>query len=240
MAGFLKWVAHDYEGVLESFTLKLAQYRSSALQNAVHARTPEIVANLQAGFDVYLGFAEACGAISPARKETLSNRCREALGDAAAAQAKHHAATEPTMQFIGMLRTLLTSGRAHLADRSGGLPEWASGSCGWRRDGDRWTPQGDRVGWVDGEEIYLDSKAAYRLVQAVGRDSGEILAVSEQTLKKRLREKGLLASVDQGKGTLTIRKRIEGSGKDVLHMHRSLVLPDEPDDRDTDAEAGEC
>ena len=92
---------------------------------------------------------------------------------------------------------------------------------------------------MNSDDVYLDSKAAYRLVQAAGRDSGEVLAVTEQTLKKRLREKNLLASIDQNRETLTVRKRIEGSSKDVLHIHRSVLLPDEPDDQDADTEAGE-
>jgi hypothetical protein len=239
MAGFLKWLAHNYEDLRTSFGQRVSEYRATALQNAAHARTPEIVSNLRAGFELFLAFAEDCGAIIHAEREALSSRCWVALLDSAAAQAKHHAATEPTRQFIATLRTLLTSGRGHLATPSGGQPDRAPGSCGWRCDADHWTPRGDRIGWVDCEDVYLDGKAAYRLVQAAGRDSGEVLAVTEQTLKKRLREKNLLASIDHNRETLTVRKRIEGSSKDVLHIHRSVLLPDEPDDPGTVGEAGE-
>ena len=239
IAGFLQWLAHSYEDLRASFSEKVATYRATALRNAAHARTPEIVSNLQAGFELFLAFAEDCSAITQAEGEALSCRCWVALRDSAAAQAKHHAATEPTSQFIAMLRTLMTSGRGHLATLAGGRPEWAPGSCGWRCEGECWSPKGDRIGWLDSEDVYLDSKAAYRLVQAAGRDSGEVLAVTEQTLKKRLREKNLLASIDQNRETLTVRRRIEGSSKDVLHIHRSVLLPDEPDDQDADTEAGE-
>jgi hypothetical protein len=239
MTGFLRWLAPNYENLSPSFRQSVSEYRAAARQNAGHARTPEIVSNLKAGFERFLAFAKDCGAISGAERDALSSKCWAALVDSAAAQAKHHAATEPTRQFIATLRTLLTSGRAHLAALGGGQPEWAPGSCGWRRDGDRCAAHGDRIGWVDCENVYLDGKAAYRLVQAAGRDSGDVLAVSEQTLRKRLREKSLLASVDQNRGTLTIRKRIEGSSKDVLHFHRSVLLPDEPDDPSARGEAGE-
>jgi hypothetical protein len=198
-----------------------------------------MVSNLQAGFELLLTFASDCGAVSAAERSKLSRRCWDALMESAAAQAKHHAATEPAAQFMAVLRTLLSSGRAHLAALCGGQPERAAGSCGWRRNAERWSPHGDRVGWADGEDVYLDPKAAYRLVQGAGRDSGEVLAVTEQTLKKRLNEKKLLASVDRGRQTLTIRKQIEGSSKDVLHMHRHVLLPDQPDDLDTSTEAGE-
>jgi hypothetical protein len=84
------------------------------------------------------------------------------------------------------------------------------------------------------DAIYLESTAAYRVVQTAGRDVGEQLAVSEQTLKKRLREKGLLVSIDEKRQTLTVRRTIAGTSKDVLHFLRSTILPEAPDDEDGD------
>jgi hypothetical protein len=66
----------------------------------------------------------------------------------------------------------------------------------------------------------------------MARDTGEPLAVSEQTLKKRLREKGLLASVDRTRGTLTIRRMIGGTTTDVLHLFRTTLLPEGPEEED--------
>jgi hypothetical protein len=235
MGAFLRWIAQDYERIRTPFAEKVAEYRTTVFGPVAHARTPEIVANLQAGFGLFLAFAEECRAITKEQRRHLSDVCCQALRDAAGDQSKHHAAAEPGAQFIATLRTLLTSGRAHLTALGGVMPELAPGSCGWRRDGGDWSAHGDRVGWIDDQSIYLDSKAAFRLVQAAGRDSGEVLAVGETTLKKRLREKNLLASIDEKRETLTIRKRIEGSSKDVLHLDRALLLPDEPDDD----EAGE-
>ena len=87
---------------------------------------------------------------------------------------------------------------------------------------------------MEGDAIYLESTAAYRVVQTAGRDVGEQLAVTEQTLKKRLHEKGLLASIDEKRQTLTIRRFIAGSSKQVLHFLRSTILPEAPDDEDGD------
>jgi hypothetical protein len=87
-------------------------------------------------------------------------------------------------------------------------------------------PRGDCVGWLDGDDIYLDPKTAYRLVQAAGRDSGEVLPISELILKKRLRERNLLASFEEARETLTVRRRIQGSSKEVLHLKRITLLPD--------------
>ena len=91
---------------------------------------------------------------------------------------------------------------------------------------------------VEDDDIYLEPTAAYRVAQVVGRDVGEVLTVSEQTLKKRLHEKGLLASVDQKRETLTVRRSIGGTSKEVLHLFRDTLLPEGRDQPDGDNEGG--
>jgi hypothetical protein len=88
---------------------------------------------------------------------------------------------------------------------------------------------------VEDDQVYIDPTAAYRVAQLVGRDVGELLAVSEQTLNKRLREKGLLASTEARRETLTVRRSIGGSSRSVLHFRRTTLLP-EASDGDEDAE----
>ncbi|MGQ9576987.1 MAG: hypothetical protein ACUVUC_16920, partial [Thermoguttaceae bacterium] len=57
--------------------------------------------------------------------------------------------------------------------------------------------QGMRIGWIDDEDLYLEPDAAYAVVQRLGRDVGDALAVSPQTLRKRLKERRLLAQLPQ-------------------------------------------
>jgi hypothetical protein len=233
MGGFIGWLAGQYDEARSNLDRQIAQHRISALRKIAHARTPDIVANLQAAFDLYLEFGLASNAITAAEKDNLSRRSWEALRCAAAAQAKHQAATEPTTRFLDLIRSALTSGRAHLRSREGGQPEFEPGSCGWRRDAlSTWAPFGECVGWVDADNVYLEPTAAYRLAQTAARDMGEALVLSEQTLKKRLHEKGLLASVDGTRQTLTVRKSIGGCSRSVLHFLRITILPE---DQDNDA-----
>lgn len=228
MGGFVRWVAGRYEEARAAFDRKVAEYRNSALRNVGHARTPEIVANLQAGLELYLEFGVASGVLDGAERDCLAHRCWEALRDAATAQAKHQAATEPAARFLALLRSVLTSGRAHLEARTGGKPDRSPGSCGWRCDNSaNWVPLGDCIGWVEHDDLYLEPTVAYRVAQMVGRDAGEVLTVSEQTLKKRLHEKGLLASIDQKRETLTVRRSIGGTSKEVLHLFRDTLLPED-------------
>ena len=149
--------------------------------------------------------------------------------EAARAQAKYQAAGEPTGRFLDLIRACLVSGRAHLAGREGTEPIRSPESWGWRRERGAWEPLGECIGWIDDEDLYLEPGAAYLCVQTAGRDMGEALAVSEQTLKKRLREKGLLASTDEKRETLTVRRTLAGSKRDVLHFSRRTVLSEEPE-----------
>ncbi len=240
MGGYVRWLAGRYEAARAAFDGLAAKYRAAASRNTAHARTPEIVANLQAGFESYLDFSEACGAIRGGERARLASRCWEALREAAAAQATHQAATELTAQFLALLRACMTSGHAHLESRQGTKPDRSPESCGWHRDDyGKWSSLGACIGWAEGDHIYLEPTSTYRVVQEAARGRGEVLAVSEQTLRKRLHEKGLLASVDTKRETLTVRRSIASSSKEVLHLFRGTLLPVEPDRPDSDSqEAG--
>ncbi len=236
MGGFVRWLAGQYEIRRAWLSQKTSEHRARAIGTLAHARTPEIVANLQAGFELFLEFAVDSGAIDSGERDRLALRCWDALKDAAAAQSKHHLATEPAARFLMILGSLLVCGRVHLAARDGGRPDRAPASCGWRQDNSgSWTPQGERVGWVSEEDVYLEPTAAFRAVQLLGRDIGDTLAVTEHTLNKRLHEKGLLASIDKRRQTLTVRRKIGGSTIPVLHLLRSTILA-EASDADEDAE----
>jgi hypothetical protein len=235
MGAFVKWLAGRYEEARAWLDQKIAEHRARALCNTAHARTPDIVANLQAGFDLFLEFGEACGAIDRTERDRLARCCWEALRDAAMEQSKHQASTEPATRFLDLLRSLLSSGRAHLEAREGGEPS-RSETCGWKGDNSaRRMPRGECVGWVTDDDVYLEPTTAFRAVQLAGRDSGEVLAIGENTLRKRLHEKGFLASVDEARQTLTVRRSFSGSSKNVLHFLRSTVLP-ELSDGDEDAQ----
>jgi len=235
MGAYVQWLARHYDEARERFEKLIVDHRRRALGNLAHARTPDIVANLQAGFELYMEFCVESGAVDRVERDHLLNRCWAALSLAAATQAKHQMATEPATRFVGLIRSLLTSGRVHLEARGGGEPNQSPESCGWRRDGSSgWVPLGECIGWVVEDDVYLEPTAAFRAVQVIGRDIGEVLAVAEQTLRKRLHEKGFLASVDEARQTLTVRRSIGGTSKSVLHFLRSTFLP-EVSDADEDA-----
>src|ERR1700680_379194 len=90
---------------------------AKALFGEPHARTPEITANLQAAFEMFLEYAISARAITTPERDRLADRCWDALCEAAAAQAAHQGETEPTARFLSIVRSVFSSGRAHLASR---------------------------------------------------------------------------------------------------------------------------
>ena len=155
------------------------------------------------------------------------------LGEAAAVQSQHQAASEPTQRFKELLSAAVASGRAHLANPNGNNPA-SPGAWGWRLSGDEWRPQGERIGWVGEDGLYLEPEASFAAAQKQGRDSGDALVVSGRTLHKRLHECGLLISTDDKRQVLTVRRTLGGSRRAVLHVRSGFLSPptEKPDQPD--------
>ncbi|MDQ3495941.1 MAG: hypothetical protein M3514_00215, partial [Actinomycetota bacterium] len=238
MADFISWFATCYEEIHKRLPEEARKLREQLSRSGQHKRTLGIAADLGLGLRYFLTYAEEVGAVSAQEAHELWARGWKAIREAAASQEAHQAVSEPAKRFIELLRSAISSGRAHIGSTDGERPEENAGALGWRKtdsEYDDWRPQGDRIGWVDGEDLYLESAASYRVVQSQAQ-GGEALAVGERTLRKRLKEKEFLLSTDKKRQTLTVRRTIEGvKDRSVLHLRLSSLFsdkekPDEPDD----------
>lgn len=237
LAGFVSWLAPRYEQIKSKLRAEINDLRQHTVQ-AQHKRTPDIVANLALGFWYFLEFSLASGAITKEEHEEFYEKCWNALSEAANAQAKHQEASEPARRFIELMSAALTSGRAHLADPSGTQP-YDPEAWGWRSEIGQldYHSKGERIGWVTGADVYLDPDTSFAVVQRFAKDQGDAFPITAQTLYKRLKERGILASTDTAKETLKIRRVIEGKSTLVLHLHKNIFLnglstykkPDIPD-----------
>src|SRR5262249_13189845 len=151
------------------------------------------------------------GALTREGAEAAWARVWAALLAVAADQAIHHADEAPAVRFLTLLRSAVASGAAHVAWLDGTAPAPPEAWGGRSRTvglGDlehkEWQPQGSCVGWVDGDDLYLDPAAAYAAAQRLGGAGGGGLTVQPRTLHKRLRQGGYLLSVDDVRGRLTI------------------------------------
>ena len=84
----------------------------------------------------------------------------------------------------------------HLASSDGDLPKnpqawgWRETSVGTGNPAHvAWRAQGQRIGWVEEEDLFLEPDAAFAAVQELGNQIGEPLPVLSKTLNKRLAEK---------------------------------------------------
>ncbi|MFN8474902.1 MAG: hypothetical protein U0822_22130 [Anaerolineae bacterium] len=228
LAGFVRWLAARYETLRRTLRASIDELRQQAAASGSHRRTPEIIANLALGLRLFLNYAAEIGAITASEADAFYERGWGALGKAAKAQSLHQVEQEPTRRFLELLAAAISRGTAHVASRDGSAPP-DSAAWGWR-DGD---PRGPRIGWVDGEQLFLECDSAYAAAQDVGREVGDALTITPQTLRRRLNEKQLLVSTDVPRQTLTIRRSFEGRERHVLHLRVTSLFPaTEPDKPD--------
>jgi hypothetical protein len=225
MAGYVRWLATRYEEVQMRLPARVGELRQEAATfGGPHRRTPTIIADLAFGMELFLAYARDAGALDEREAGELWERTWTALGEAAGAQLEYLEATNPVSRFLELLGSALASGRAHAASCSGDAPD-DPGLWGWRRDaaGGHWHPQGERVGWVNGEDLYLDPEAAFRSAEQMASVEG--LTVTPRTLWKRMREQKLLASTDTSRGRNLARVTLQGARRNAIHVKTASLHP---------------
>jgi hypothetical protein len=243
---FIQHLAQKLDVLSVSLPQNLSEFRQLAYQEGTHARTPEAVANLALGWQEFLKFAADAGLLSSAESRDMFGRVWEALGDAADRQTAHQVTEEPARRFIDLLVSALAGGFAHVADPNGNSP-FPFAPWGWREvvigagENERrdWQEKGTRVGWVDGDNLYLDLEAALTATQRVGQATGSTVAVGARTLAKRLHQRGYLRSVDTERDRLHVRRTLQGARRNVLHLSADSVVPKEPSQSSQPPHTGE-
>jgi len=151
-------------------------------------------------------------------------------------------------RFLDLLRADLASGQAHVAYRDGTEPPNRR-AWGWQaierqtNEGrvTEWRPLGARIGWIEDDDLFLEPEAAFTAAQRRARDQGDGFSISPRTLRQRLAERGLLRSTDEGRarGTLTVRRDLEGARRSVLHLAADTLMPQEADQPDHAGQHGD-
>jgi hypothetical protein len=232
MGAFLGWMANQYEDLQQHLERRVLELRSRDRSQAIHARLPAALAQVQSGWEIFLRFALESGAIEPVERAELDRRSERALKEMVGLQASYHQASDSALRFVALLRAALACGLAHVADRLGRTPE-SPGSWGWwcEQNGRGWVAKGTRIGWLGGSDLFLEPVASYQAAQKVA--GPEHFVVSQQTLHRRLRERGLLASTDGGREMVQVRRTLEGSPRQVLHMRSSDLAEQDTASRGT-------
>jgi len=65
----------------------------------------------------------------------------------------------------------------------------------------------------------------------MGRNGSGALTITPKTLHKRLKEAGMLATVDEKRNTCTIRKALQNQQREVLHIRKSTLWGETEEDQ---------
>jgi hypothetical protein len=234
MAGFLQWLAPRLDDRRAAHSAAVAEHRSRIRE--AHLRTPDITAQLYVGWSTFVEFCTEAGALDSDEAVKLRARGWDALVKCARHQTEHIAQSEPTRRFINLITAAIGSGAAHLADLEGHAPT-EYGRWGWRlvelREYTSLQPQGARIGWVEGETVYLLADAAYAAANRLAGEDQIVLTVS--MLKKHLADRGLLKRIDKERRQTRYEPRItvEGARTRVLHLDADTVRPKGDPDSET-------
>lgn len=228
MAGFLRRFAANFPQRKSAFEQRLLALREQGVAGGSHARVPANAANLHAAFEEFLAYAVEAGAATESEAGALLNRALSVWKQTGDSQAQHQRATDQVNLFLESIAAAVGSGAAHVADIEGKTPLSDPIRFGWRAatsasPASSWEPQGDRIGWVEGDDLFINLPAAFRVASRLG-DNGDRLTITQKTLLKRIADRGMCRSQDSQRGRHTIRRQIQGARRAVLHLGASLVL----------------
>ena len=160
------------------------------------------------GWEMGLRYALSTEVISSAEYKRWMDSGWAALLESAKSMTERVSEEKPDDLFVRTFRELLTQGKIYLRSREGAAP------IGGFDD------RGELIGWYDRDYVYLLPEAAYSKVARHFRDQGNNFPVRELTLRKMLKEAGLLIEKN---GRLTLTEWRDGRSQRVLVLKRSIL-----------------
>jgi len=231
MASFISFLAADYDDCQTRFLDYTDELIDCARGDAPgsHKQTPGQIGSLAAAWEMFLEFAVHVGALTAKERPEWSVDVWDALVFQAEAQGQRVTEVDPVQRFLGGISSLLATGKAHLVNHDA-EDEYPGG----RVDGQWGNGQGELLGHVCNDGIYLDSPTAVAAVERLLNGAGEGLGVSERALRRDLHDKGYVLAAE-ARDTYSDRRNFGGGRKSWLHLRRdalSLTEPDQPDQDD--------
>lgn len=224
MAGYLQWLAPKLDSLRSELYTNHRELRTRASNSAIHKRTPDLVASLANGLEIFNRFAVEQGILSQVAATELFDRCWIALGKVAEKQVLYQVSEDPVKRFVDLIQASFVIGSAHLADSKTQDAPADAKRWGWRenRFGDL-TPQGQRIGWVNQDEVWLQPDAAFAVVQRIANSQHATISVSKETLWKRLAHQGLI-QVSEGEQKNLVKRSVAGGRPRVLIVRNKEIL----------------
>jgi hypothetical protein len=246
MAAFIEWLAPQITDIQAQMPA-LIEAERERLHIDGHARAGTNTANMLLGMKYFLRFACECGALTQEESQSYLTRCINALKQIAREASSENAHDKPSEQWQRLIVAAITNKSAHLVRSNGDNPGLEYGWSQRERhvqseEGSyiemSYQGGGSQIGWIDGDDIYLLPTAAYKAARAIGEATGDSITTTELMLRKFLVQDGMLASTGLGtpRKTITVRRRLEGLQRDVLHIKRGVLFPDDTSSESVDSD----
>lgn len=252
MATYVQWLAPRMDNFKKNIPKLIVSLRDDAIQAGFassHPRAPDIYASLVVGADTFLHFLKDSGALSDDQAALLSDNMQAQLKKVFGEQSVYQSEQDECERFLNLLRSLFSSGNAHVSDRiNQAPPKTRPHSWGWRTTDVKGIdatfsvaaePQGDCVGWyyedqktVDDQEagkdrqIWLDQDMVFAKVNMLAKNQGDQLLMSPATLWRRMGDKGLIIKAEDrpnGAKCWTVKRSVAGVKRRVMVLSAEVV-----------------
>jgi hypothetical protein len=230
MAAYVQRLARlaDAGGLASYLEARRRQLRAEAISGA-HTRMPDNIASLMVGAEEFLNFAVEVGAVTNSEMANLRAQAWEALNEQATAQMSLASGSDPASRFIALIAGNVSAKRANIAGTNGQAPINAT-ALGWDYKGsgqhETMVANGPVIGWIDGDDLYLEAEAAMACAKTFAREQGNELPFTDKRIHKSLQEAGQLKTSEVDRNT--VRKTLDGRRRYVLHLSAKTVLGIEP------------
>jgi len=224
-SGFVRWLAPKMDELKQTLPSQKNERRNEIRQSSRgHSRTSGILACLMVTLDLFCEYATEVRCLTDEEAANFRKEGCKHILDTGRDQDEVQNEEKSSRRFLELLNAVLLSEEAHLASFTDDVPPPNPTRWGWREitvgtgDNERtdWRAGGEKIGWVKGNDIYLEFDAAYAAVQKIAKTQGNAFNISPKPLRQLLDDDKHIAS-KEGKN-LVVRKTINGQMRRVVHI----------------------
>jgi hypothetical protein len=226
ICGVVAGMAKQLAGQPHDLGPRMEQLRPGLL-GIGHTRTPTMLSRMVATVEFLAAWWRTEKLLSPQAEAKLVKEATKAITDSGRRQPLYLEEADPVDQFAAAIRQAVASGGGHFRTLNDGVPK-SPVLLGWTEENasgemPTYKSRGPHIGWVDWskDELFLEINVGFA---AVKRNSGGDLALSKQTLFKRLKDSGRLVRVDEARSRNTIRITAGGHPRQVISLSLSQTL----------------
>lgn len=208
-----------------------------------HTRTPPMIGRLIAAGEAVIAWAVSKGYIDKKAGDKWTREMTASVLKAGNSQQSYLETADPVEIFRAAIRQILGANTGHIRKLNGGIPRSPT-MLGWTTENSysdvpTYKSHGPCIGWIDwdNDELFIEVNTGYNAVKKV---AGQELAITKQTLFKRMKDAGALLRTDEARQRNTIRVTAENHPRQVICLSIAAVMESNEvpqDDANDDAAA---